>query len=139
MTRALYGVAVFLYVLSLILPHEGVWFFGLIVALMTAILSAGAISSLGMDELASLKGVLFLLFALSPFYNLVFIWCALSFVRIKRKFEIKNIVLFVAAVFSVFVSVRFLIENSSEFWVYFLWSLSLLVLSVATVIKARNA
>ncbi|WP_460805941.1 hypothetical protein [Microbulbifer agarilyticus] len=139
MTKVLYLIAIFLYALSLVLPHEGVWFFGLTMALMTAIFSVGVMFSLGLDDFTSVKGILFLLFVLSPFYNLVFMWCAFSFVKIEKKFETKNIILFVTAIFSVFVSARMFLENFTDFWIYFLWSLSLSFLSVAAVFKARNA
>ncbi|WP_288132223.1 hypothetical protein [Microbulbifer sp.] len=124
--------------MSLTYPFDGIWFFGLVMASMTAIFSAGIITSMELSDLASFSGALFFLFVASPFYNLVFLWCAFSFGKIKNKFEIKNIILIVAAFFSIFVSARFIIDKPSEFFAYFLWSLSFVVLSIATTIKARN-
>ncbi|MCQ3827850.1 hypothetical protein HXX02_00170 [Microbulbifer elongatus] len=120
MVRTLYISAIGLYVLSLTYPFDGIWFFGLVMASMTAIFSAGIITSMELSELASFSGALFLLFVASPFYNLVFLWCAFSFGKIKSNFEIKNITLMVAAFFSIFVSAKLTIDKPSDFLAYFL-------------------
>ncbi|WP_323847446.1 hypothetical protein [Microbulbifer magnicolonia] len=93
-SKKMYKLSILLYLMSLALPMNGMWFGGLFMMLTSGLVSVAAIGSIGIEAASTPKGALGMLIFLLPFANIVFIWCALKFKSTHRLFTLSTVLLF---------------------------------------------
>ena len=139
-SRHIFKIAILIYLVSLVLPYKGTWGAGLILGVFTSIISIGSLfevideaSTFGVGAIPKI-GLLLL-----PFINIVFVWCALLFNKLSKPTHARSIVLYGGTVLALIFSIYGLTIDSGLYFLFFVWSLSLLLLSAATILKVKNA
>lgn len=134
-SRKLYKVSIFIYVVSLLLPIHGVWFGGAIMMFVSVFGAIIVIAAVGSEAIRSAEGVLGLFGMLLPFSNIIFICCVVRFKNLYALLTPSTILLFLFTAISFCMAIVIVFQRGWEFYSFVIWSLSFVLLTIAIIIR----
>lgn len=137
-SKNLYIASVIIYILSLLLPLEGVWFGGIIMMFLTGLFSILTIQEV-FNTINKSNDILGLLFLALPFFNIFYINVAIRFYKFEALFTASTIVLFISTAIALAFAIFVIISHAWWLYSYLLWCASLIIMLIALLRRWRNA
>ena len=137
--RIVFRLAVILYVASFVLPVEGRFFAGTIMLVMSTIGSIWLIPEAVSNIPGDPKSAFGLFMIIMPFYNLLFLMALTRFWESGRyRLSIFRFLLYACTVMSIVWAVMSVLKDPALFYVFGLWALAFLFLSLAVAIRTER-